>query len=629
MHPSPSPTPPALGRPLALAIGAAFVALVAGVGLLDAAHWLLRGPAPGGAQRDVSLDTPALLHGGASAALEHNLQSGSYFASTMRPRWNELRVALLGDGGRNVVVGRDDWLFLASDLRPPADTRRLQREYAAHVEAGALALRSLGARTLFVVVPDKAGLARAKLPPGFDVPAPTYADLLHELHARGVDAPDVLGWMRSGSDAAWYRRDDTHWTLGGVERVAALLACAVRARVGTNADVPPVLEAKLASWPPFKGIRPDLLNGLGIDPSGEMWRRFLDPEFGRVIGVQRGSAAPRIALAGTSMSFKQLRESLCAELGVDVANYAQAGAGTSGKLVDALLDFASGRAPAPELLVWETVERYGREGPCLTFAGLPAALESVYAARWSTWSELAAGAARRRNLLTLARVPIEGEPLPRRSDAWDVRRFEHAPAAPEVALVLPGNGTFAVAFDAPTAGVALVGAHFAERAWTDAIVRPLDAGARRLPLLGADWFTAVEVALRSTDGADAPAPSAWRIDSAWARAGACAVRTIGTATLIELAPANGAAPAFDGTLALELVLEAPAAGTARLRAGEGLALEFPLRAGRSRCVVPLRGGDARETPRAARIALELPDGARIDGAVERLELRVPVATMPR
>ncbi|TAJ13710.1 MAG: hypothetical protein EPO68_13065, partial [Planctomycetota bacterium] len=580
------PTPPlALSPRLARAISAFFVALVAGVGLFDAAHWLLRGPAAGGAQQGVPLDADGVLRGGASAALERNLQHGSAFAAAVRPRWNELRVAALGDGGRTVAVGRNGWLFLASDLHPPADAPRLQREYAAHVEAGALALRSLGARTLFVVVPDKATLGRAHHPPGLDVPPPSYANLLRELDARGIDAPDVLGWMASGPDVAWYRRDDTHWTLAGVERIAALLACAIRARSGTNAGAPPVLEAKLSNWPPFRGIRPDLLNGLGIDPSSATWARLVDPEFGRVLGVQRSSEAAPIALAGTSMSFKQLREALCNELGVDVANYAQAGAG-SGKLTEALLDFASGRTGIPRLVVWETVERYGREAPCLTFPGLPAALETVYAARWSAWLDVAASTPRRRNLLTLARVPLEGESLPKRSDAWDVRRIERAAHEPELGFVLPGNGTFALAFETERAAAALVGAHFAERTWTDAIVRPLEPGARRLPLVGADWITHVELALR--DAGAGAAPSAWRLDSAWHRAGECVTRSVDAATVIELAEPFD----LDGAIALEFVLDAPSAGSAQLRAGPGAAIEFPLLAGRSRCVVPLQIGRA-------------------------------------
>jgi hypothetical protein len=192
---------------------------------------------------------------------------------------------------------------------------------------------------------------------------------------------------------------------------------------------------------------------------------------------------------------------------------------------------------------------------------------------------------------------------------------------------LPGDGTFALAFAVEGAATALVGAHFADRAWTDAIVRPLEAGARRLPLVGAEWITHLEIALR--DDGDAAAASAWRLDSAWEHAADCPVREVGGATLIELVPTGADPLELDGTIALEFVLDAPNSGLAHLRAGPDAALEFPLRAGRSRCVIPLRIGGARAPLSARQIALELPPGAAIDGEVGRLELGVAGATMRR
>ncbi|MBM3976279.1 MAG: hypothetical protein FJ299_04735 [Planctomycetes bacterium] len=610
-RPPPRPSP-AYPRRLALVISAAFVGLLAAVALVDAGHWWLRGPAPGGTQQPLPGGSDGWLRGGISSALERNLQNGSAFANVVRPLWNEARLAALDDGGRNVVVGRDGWLYLASDVRPPRDTPRLQREYAAHVEAGVLAMRSLGARTLFVLVPDKSSLAVEHLPAGLRATPSSYPGLREQMLARDIDCPDLLGWMRGGPEIAWYRRDDTHWTLAGVERIATLLACAVRARVGTDAMAPAQPQARLSAWPAFRGIRPDLLSGLGLTPNSRAWRGLVDPEHGRVLGVPRSDSAPRIALAGTSMSFKQLREALCVELGVEIANYAQAGAGTSGKFVEALLDFASGRAPTPELLIWETVERYGREGPCLTFAGLPSALERVYAARWSPWRELSAGEPLRRDLATLARVPLEGESLPRRRDTWEVRRFEGG-------FVLPGNGTFALTFEARAAGTALIAARLENRAWVDAVLRPIEPGSRRLPLVGADWITSFELALRASSGAELAADG-FGLDSAWRASGSCDARALPAPGNFELALGVPSTAELAGLAALQFDLVAERAGDALLRVGEGPALQFPLPAGAQRCVVPLRRALADTGNGKHGAVLELPAGARLAGPVERLEL---------
>jgi hypothetical protein len=629
-----------------------FLVLVCGVGSYDALHWLLHGPASGGMQRELPLDSASLLRGRTTSTAEGNLQNGSVFAARVRPWWNEMRLRAFGDAGRNVVAGRDGWLFLSSDLRPPRETRSLQRETAAHVEAGALALRSRGTAMLLVVVPDKSTLAVAELPPGFSAPPPSYAALIDELRGRGIDAPDLLAWMQDGPDVHWYRRDDTHWTLAGVERIALLLACRVRARCGTNAAAPPAIETRLLPWPAFRGIRPDLLNSLAITPGAALWNEHVDPEFGRVLGAPRGSIPPSLALAGTSMSFKQLREQLSSELGVEIANYAQAGAGSSGKFVELLLDVAAGRIPAPRLVLWETVERYGRESPCQTFATLPAALAVCYANQWQPWAPLPTSASLQRNLVTLARPPLEGEPLPQRTDLWNVRRFEWvdppsrtealAPSSAEPSavagglarlgsrsgFVLPANGTFAVAFEAAGNGLALVGPGFANREWTHAIQQHWSHGPIRLPMIGADWITHFDVALRSDDRE--PQPAAWRIESAWREVGPCQVQSMPGRERIDCGLAASEPLVLDGTHALQFEIDSVEAGVGTLRAPSGAALEFPLPRGRCSCVIPLRFG-VEWTPglstgtdgfaRATSLELELSTLSKLGPRVVRLALR--------
>ncbi len=152
--------------------------------------------------------------------------------------------ALASQAGRQVIEGRDDWLFL------PADVRHL-----AHgpfwEPAGATAgdavnpvpaildfharLRARGIELLLVPVPPKAALYAAALPGEGPVPAQPnrIAEKFHAyLREAGVEVLDLYPDFAERRDARLpvYCRQDTHWTPETCRFTAVLLAAWIRAR---------------------------------------------------------------------------------------------------------------------------------------------------------------------------------------------------------------------------------------------------------------------------------------------------------------------------------------------------------------------------------------------------------------
>ena len=94
-------------------LSACFLAIVSIVPLADAAIEMFRdGRSPTIAALFSRLPSQENLR-----SLESDLESSSWFPQALRPWWQRLRFALLGDLGEKAVLGRDGWLFYAPDVR--------------------------------------------------------------------------------------------------------------------------------------------------------------------------------------------------------------------------------------------------------------------------------------------------------------------------------------------------------------------------------------------------------------------------------------------------------------------------------------------------------------------------------
>ena len=398
------PPEPSLTRGAASAVAGGFLALIAAVAVYDgAALDGLQLPAP---------DSAELVSGRYTAALEDELEEHSPAGALLRPPWAALLLETLGRANDQVVAGRDGWLYLADTVRLPFDHREREAVNLAHVEAGVLALRRAGVDCVVVLVPNKVSVNPGQLPPGAarSMPRPPrYRELRAWLTERGLWVPDVLGFMRARRDLVFYRRDDTHWSQEGLQRVAEYIALTILPRY-------PELRPRV-HFPPTvrESPRPegDLLRLLGLPPGGDLERSYRSPEVARFLLQQPLEGPAELYVSGTSMSGRGFKDFLPQELGTAARTLNRDGEGPSLGLALILDALRTETGPPPRLVIWEFVERMLWDPPRRAFQPLAHALSRHYA---GAYSELA------------ALPPPEPGSL-----AW-----------PALGWVLPGNGTTAL-----------------------------------------------------------------------------------------------------------------------------------------------------------------------------------------
>lgn len=179
----------------------------------------------------------------------------------------------------NVVLGRDNWLFLAKDDEWSIDkltgkTRMQVKEaavLAGKFEKMANAAKERGIDFVIFLPPNKSTLYPEYLPL-YVRPAPTryVQPLLDELARRGIPVFDALETLKAHKkDGLLYFRTDTHWNnLGAFRGFEGLLGFLRNRGVAVDATIPGV------SFKPGAVYRGDLLNfgsiyGLSVTPGDE------------------------------------------------------------------------------------------------------------------------------------------------------------------------------------------------------------------------------------------------------------------------------------------------------------------------------------------------------------------------
>lgn len=175
------------------------------------------------------------------------------------------RWALGASGSPEVLVGSDEWLFLARDHDAHDRCRGLVRfsppqleQWVAEYKRRHAWLRKHGVSLVFAIVPEKQSVYGEFVPRRFFRAEPTLTDqLVERLRREDVGVVlDLRETMRSAkSSAVLYRRYDTHWNDRG-----ALLACRE------------IERALLGEGIAFHAMEPDALAVTTVRSSGDLAR---------------------------------------------------------------------------------------------------------------------------------------------------------------------------------------------------------------------------------------------------------------------------------------------------------------------------------------------------------------------
>ena len=177
-------------------------------------------------------------------AKQRELREASPLTWWLRGHWNELRYRLGIPQSESVHFGRDEWLFLASSVRP---------DRAAHLRASDArrrlfaevrdTVRRAGAELLVTVIPDKARIYPDRAWPLGDVPAEReadYARILAELRSLDIASVDLAAPLRAHREnpvpgipeGELYYARDTHWRPAGAMLAGLTTAAEIERRFG-------------------------------------------------------------------------------------------------------------------------------------------------------------------------------------------------------------------------------------------------------------------------------------------------------------------------------------------------------------------------------------------------------------
>lgn len=346
-----------LPRPL-LVTGVSF-ALTLAAGAYGAARSALT-PNP---QRPVTVSASALLSGQTFHEFEAHLDATLPGRATLVAAANTARYLTVRGASDEVRLGRDGWIYMASELAPHPDAARHLRERADLTAELSRALAARGVTLLVAVSPNKSRVEAAHLPggaaPAWIQAEPGYREYLTLLRSRGVHAADLLAPMQSAAAGGdQYYRTDTHWNQAGARTAARAVAAQVRALA------PELPAATFRTTAAPAAPRPgDLLRLMGLHVVPDALRPPADTEATETtVGDAGGGgllgAAPQVVLAGSSYGLRgNFEGALQTALGSAVTNVSREGADFSGSLRAYLRDPAFTDAP-PRVLVWEIPERF-------------------------------------------------------------------------------------------------------------------------------------------------------------------------------------------------------------------------------------------------------------------------------
>ncbi len=147
-----------------------------------------------------------------------------------------------GSTDPDVVVGQDDWLFFAGELRPKC--AMTAAELMGQLDAVAVLAEQAGIRFRFAVAPDKHAIYPEQVRPDPPMPVACTDAMRSEVRAGMAARPDttVDFWTavlaaRDRTDALLYFTQDSHWTPDGAMAATEALVESLAAGVWDPAEI--------------------------------------------------------------------------------------------------------------------------------------------------------------------------------------------------------------------------------------------------------------------------------------------------------------------------------------------------------------------------------------------------------
>jgi hypothetical protein len=150
---------------------------------------------PQGAEKerdDLARAQAHLLDGSRAKLLERDLELRSRVRNTVAPLYAYALFMAFDEMDRQILVGRDKWIFLRARAEPRVPTELMAKRSATILLALERRLADLGVRLVAIPVPRKEYLCAQQLPPGFDARLNLEPTVVEELHQRGVRFVDLL-----------------------------------------------------------------------------------------------------------------------------------------------------------------------------------------------------------------------------------------------------------------------------------------------------------------------------------------------------------------------------------------------------------------------------------------------------
>ncbi len=436
--------------------------------------------------------TEALLTGSVAKEVESTLEANALLSERIRPRYNELMFLGLGVASPRVLIGQDDWLFLASRIgaRPNAAMNRLSTTCA---EVAVLVdwFERNGTHVVFEFIPRKQSLYPEQLPKALNPPyEPVFPELLAAMQAAGlhvVDLREALG----PRDGAFFLTNDDHWNHEGSRRAAQAVAQEIKA-LYPDGDLPGTpVDAEIRTSESYR-FAGNLVDMLGFQKDGYMYERF-SVDRARIRAFPPGSPRPftgsdepqAITVLGTSFSAGFHTASLLmGYLGREVENRSKAGLAGGYRMADLCRELLLGLRDFPELLVWEFPEDFLIQ----TVPYFVQPLTSV--------TDVADGFPYTKRALPVKERTVTGI----RVTGEDESGLSGTISAPNGSLVytlerpVPGDGSAVVAFP-----VLVSGQGFQTTAW-DTGAKVGSGGVRKTLLRNSEFPHLVIVSLKTEDG---------------------------------------------------------------------------------------------------------------------------------
>lgn len=207
-----------------------FLCILFGVGISQPATDIANGERPQLLEVFMRPPTEANLR-----AYEKDMEDASQIIQTVRPYMQFAQFLTLKDLGRDVLLGRDGWLFYKPDVQFLVEPWSNYDDVIGAVKDFHDALEAQGIRLLVVPAPGKPSVYPDKVTARashLDEPVSGHAlETIAQFRKAGIETVDLFTlFEESRATTALYLQQDTHWSPDGMRLAAKKVASEIVAR---------------------------------------------------------------------------------------------------------------------------------------------------------------------------------------------------------------------------------------------------------------------------------------------------------------------------------------------------------------------------------------------------------------